>query len=734
MQSNRVKVFKDSVHGYISIPEVFVSSFIDTDLFQRLRNIEQTGMRILFPSARHDRFIHSLGVYYLGHKAFKCFKKNVQISYPETHYKVKTDEKENELFWRECQLLFEIACLLHDCGHAPFSHTFEYAYDLEPEGSTPLRDKLLEYIGSDSFHNDYSGDGGPHEVMSALLVCSEYSDAVEKVLKEDAGEDTPVFRIREATEFIVRMIIGCVYRETDEAHQLQNCMINLLNSKSIDVDSLDYIIRDSQMSGVQNMGIDVDRLLQSLTVVEVTIFNNASFRNRDINAIVIDGKLCSLDRKSASFEGRFAGKTDLSGNNSVVLLTQGAVCAEGEAKVMQDCKLVSGEHVEKRIFVGGSEFETLPQTRTLGKITVEGFLDGEMSLEGVGLTFSSDTNAQGRIQSPEIKFSSVSLSGQINGKFSGKALGNQTCLSSRNAQTALELGFHKSSLSVIQNVIIARNYEYQWTYSHHKVVYYANYLEIELLRQCIRFILERNKKSLHATDEIQKILSWKTMITPTESETECRPYDLYGLKFWRPTDADFLNLFNYCYVESSENDEVRQYLYEYRNRRFKKSLWKSYAEMCIFFEGFTKSQIKDFKNMLVEYSTDKKEDKKEDREEEGSSNGYRFNEQYGYPKTEFCEGLYKLGLDKVVWVSGDSKLKELDPVSTYIHFKDRDMTYGSVSSPNDIRSIRKLDLFYIYYTPVDGVEINISSLQSFFKDSLEKWKKERREKEKDHGA
>ena len=62
--------------------------------------------------------------------------------------------------------------------------------------------------------------------------------------------------------------------------------------------------------------------------------------------------------------------------------------------------------------------------------------------------------------------------------------------------------------------------------------------------------------------------------------------------------------------------------------------------MCIFFEGFTKSQIKDFKNMLVEYSTDKKEDKKEDREEEGSSNGFAKDyinwgliKSFGFPET-----------------------------------------------------------------------------------------------------
>ena len=125
MLIQELKVFRDNVHGYISIPVDYVANFIDTDIFQRLRNIEQTGMRILYPSARHDRFIHSLGTYYLGHKAFECFKRNIQRSYQnlngvENYFKVYDNNEINEKFWDKCQFLFEIACLLHDCGHAPF--------------------------------------------------------------------------------------------------------------------------------------------------------------------------------------------------------------------------------------------------------------------------------------------------------------------------------------------------------------------------------------------------------------------------------------------------------------------------------------------------------------------------------------------------------------------------------------------------------------------------------------
>lgn len=62
----KIKRILDSVHGYIDIDESYFSNIIDTDYFQRLRRIEQTSTRALFPSARHDRFIHSLGVFHIG--------------------------------------------------------------------------------------------------------------------------------------------------------------------------------------------------------------------------------------------------------------------------------------------------------------------------------------------------------------------------------------------------------------------------------------------------------------------------------------------------------------------------------------------------------------------------------------------------------------------------------------------------------------------------------------------
>ena len=115
------KTFMDSVHGYISVPKCFVENLIDTEYFQRLRNIDQTGMRILYPDAKHDRFGHSLGVFFLGQKAVDA----LLVNFLEDNYWNISSDNKKIVFWAKNKLLFLIACLLHDIGHTPFSHSLE---------------------------------------------------------------------------------------------------------------------------------------------------------------------------------------------------------------------------------------------------------------------------------------------------------------------------------------------------------------------------------------------------------------------------------------------------------------------------------------------------------------------------------------------------------------------------------------------------------------------------------
>lgn len=100
------KMFKDPVHGYINIPVCFVNNIIDTELFQRLRNIDQTGMKALYPNAKHDRFGHSLGVFHLGSKAVDVLLANFSS---DIYWQIRSDSN-RALFWAKNKLLFLLAC------------------------------------------------------------------------------------------------------------------------------------------------------------------------------------------------------------------------------------------------------------------------------------------------------------------------------------------------------------------------------------------------------------------------------------------------------------------------------------------------------------------------------------------------------------------------------------------------------------------------------------------------
>lgn len=230
----RIKKIKDPLYGYIEVQE-WLMKYIDTPEFQRLRNIRQTGYAALYPGALHNRFVHSLGVFFLGNKAILSFRKNVEEL---------SGKSPNE--WDRWEKTFKLACLLHDVGHSPFSHTGEAFYE------TPSFRKILsEYLGI----AELSKFGKPHEVMSAI---------VGKDLIEDFKDDLSSIDI----ELFVRCIIGAPYADKKQ-YLYENAIIQMLNGKIIDVDKIDYLVRDSYVTGYDTVNLDVDRLLDSYTILKI---------------------------------------------------------------------------------------------------------------------------------------------------------------------------------------------------------------------------------------------------------------------------------------------------------------------------------------------------------------------------------------------------------------------------------------------------------------------------------
>ncbi len=238
------KRFKDPIYGYMEIDASLIMQVVDTAEFQRLRDVIQTSYSPLYSSAVHNRFAHSIGVYYLGKMAAEAFHESIRAK--------SLQVPENISQYIE---VFELACLLHDVGHAPFSHTGEQFYLYKGE-RVRLHKTLIQLTGDAQLEKEISDNAykaAPHELVSAIVSLNIFCDALPDAMKS----------------FFVRCITGYKFTQSvDMDRSCMNCLIELLNSKIIDVDKMDYLIRDSYMSGFDTVTIDYVRLLQSICVEE----------------------------------------------------------------------------------------------------------------------------------------------------------------------------------------------------------------------------------------------------------------------------------------------------------------------------------------------------------------------------------------------------------------------------------------------------------------------------------
>lgn len=242
---NKGKRFKDPIYGYMEIDESIIVNIIDTAGFQRLRNIIQTSYSPLFSSAVHNRFVHSLGVYHLGCIVSKNLAKYISENKNE-YSKIKNIYRYLEIF--------ELACLLHDLGHAPFSHTGEEHY-LENNERDSLHDTIVELTKDKDLGEEIKSKiykAAPHELMSVIVALRDYSS---------------LFKNDKEKSFFARCIVGYQYVVKDnQRNSFFNCLISLLNSSVIDVDKLDYLIRDAFITGFDTVKIDYIRLLSSVKI------------------------------------------------------------------------------------------------------------------------------------------------------------------------------------------------------------------------------------------------------------------------------------------------------------------------------------------------------------------------------------------------------------------------------------------------------------------------------------
>jgi HD superfamily phosphohydrolase len=189
------KIINDPLYGFITLNPGLLSDLIEHPYFQRLRYIKQLGLTdLVYPGALHTRFQHALGAMHLMGRVLEDLRtKAVEIS-PEEG------------------VAAQVAVLLHDVGHGPFSHALEQT--------------LLP--------------GMKHESLSYLFMKQlnhEYNGALDLALR--------IFQNTYPRKFF---------------HQLIN--------SQLDIDRLDYLKRDSFFTGVTEGSIGADRIITLLRVVD----------------------------------------------------------------------------------------------------------------------------------------------------------------------------------------------------------------------------------------------------------------------------------------------------------------------------------------------------------------------------------------------------------------------------------------------------------------------------------
>ena len=106
---NDSKIINDPIFGFIKIPHGLLLNIVEHPLMQQLTRIKQLGLTsMVYPSAQHTRFQHSLGAFHLMSEAITSLtQKGIFIF----------DSEEEAV---------EAAILMHDIGHCPFSHVLEH--------------------------------------------------------------------------------------------------------------------------------------------------------------------------------------------------------------------------------------------------------------------------------------------------------------------------------------------------------------------------------------------------------------------------------------------------------------------------------------------------------------------------------------------------------------------------------------------------------------------------------
>ncbi len=223
---------------------------IDSPVFQRLRNIHQTGLAyFVYPCAHHTRFEHSLGVCIMASRVFDSLVRQHQKKLRKIADEIYPSCRDFAVTVSSWRAELRLAALLHDTGHSLHSHTSEQVYSKIPLLSQAASE-LSRFVGT------AKGEG---EVLSFCISRTSalrqlLDRAKNKVLDPDESESEV------DPENVSLLIVG-----RSNYPQLQ--FLGDIISSDLDADKLDYLLRDAAAAGLP-LRYDLERYLYTVDVAE----------------------------------------------------------------------------------------------------------------------------------------------------------------------------------------------------------------------------------------------------------------------------------------------------------------------------------------------------------------------------------------------------------------------------------------------------------------------------------